>query len=244
MNLAGRTVLVTGAARRLGRAIAEDLASRGARLAVHYRHSAPEADAVVAGIRARGGTAEAFAADLADPPAAERLAASVVERLGPVDVLVNNASVYYRTPLDTLGAAEWDAVMMVNLRAPYLLAVILGRAMRERGAGKIVNLADIAAERPSPDYLPYGISKAGIVALTRGLARELAPAVQVNCIAPGPILVAIDGTPETTAAVVKRTPLGRLGAAEDIVAAVRFLLEGSDFVTGTTVVVDGGRALD
>ena len=116
--------------------------------------------------------------------------------------------------------------------------------MRDRGAGKIVNLADIAAERPYRDYLPYSISKAGIVALTRGLARELAPAVQVNCVAPGPVLEAIDATPATTAAAVRRTPLGRLGAASDVAAAVRFLIEGSDFVTGTTVVVDGGRALD
>jgi pteridine reductase len=235
---------VTGAARRLGRAIAEDLASRGARLAIHYRSSTAEADEVVAGIRARGGTAEAFAADLADPAAPERLTAAVEKRLGPVDVLVNNASVFYRTPVETLGAAEWDTVMTVNLRAPYLLAVTLGRAMRARGAGKIVSLADVAAERPHPGYLPYNVSKAGIVALTRSLARELAPEVQVNCVAPGPVLEAIDATAESTAAVLKRTPLGRLGSAADIAAAVRFLLEGSDFVTGTTVVVDGGRALD
>ena len=244
MNLAGRTALVTGAARRIGRAIAEDLARAGARIAVCHHTSVAEADAVVAGIRARGGTAEPFAADLADPHAATSLAAAVAARLGPVDVLVNNASVFYRTPVDTVGAAEWDAVMTVNLRTPFLLAVILGRAMRERGAGKIVNLADIAAERPYLDYLPYSVSKAGIVALTRGLARELAPAVQVNCVAPGPVLEAIDATPAATAAMVARTPLGRLGAASDVAAAVRFLIEGSDFVTGTTVVVDGGRALD
>jgi NAD(P)-dependent dehydrogenase (short-subunit alcohol dehydrogenase family) len=242
MNLAGRTALVTGAARRLGRAVAEDLAVAGARVAVHFHHSATDAATVVDGIRARGGSAESFAADLADPAAVTALAAAVAARLGPVDVLVNNASVYYPTPLATLGEAEWDAVMTVNLKAPYLLSLACGRSMRARGAGKIVNLADIAAERPAPDYLPYGISKAGLVALTRGLARELAPEVQVNCIAPGPMLEPIDGSP--TAAIIRRTPLGRLGAAADIVAAVRFLLEGSDFVTGTTLVVDGGRALD
>jgi NAD(P)-dependent dehydrogenase (short-subunit alcohol dehydrogenase family) len=244
MNLAGRTALVTGAARRLGRAIAEDLAARGARVAVHYGTSAREAEAVIAGIRTGGGTAEGFAADLGDAAAVERLAADVTARLGPVDVLVNNASVYFRTPLASLGAAEWDRVMAVNLKAPYLLALALGRPMRARGEGKIVNLADVAADRPYPDYLPYGISKAGIVALTRGLARELAPAVQVNCVAPGPVLEPIDGTPSANAAILRRTPLGRFGAAADVAAAVRFLIEGSDFVTGTTVVVDGGRALD
>jgi NAD(P)-dependent dehydrogenase (short-subunit alcohol dehydrogenase family) len=244
MNLAGRTALVTGAARRLGRAIAEDLAAAGARIAVHYRHSAAEAEAVVDGIRRRGGTAEGFAADLADPTAVEGLAATVVERLGPIDVLVNNASVYVRTPIDRVGAAEWDEVMNVNLKAPFLLALGLGRGMQARGAGKIVNLADIAADRPDPDYLPYGISKAGIVALTRGLAAALAPQVQVNCVAPGPVLEPIDASPATTAAILRRTPLGRFGAAADVAAAVRFLITGSDFVTGTTVVVDGGRALD
>lgn len=244
MNLAGRTALVTGAARRLGRAIAEDLAGRGARVGIHYRSSAAEAEAVVAGIRARGGTAEGFAADLGDPAAVARLAAAVSDRLGPVDVLVNNASVFFRTPIDTVGATEWQQVMAVNLTAPYLLALALGRPMQARGAGKIVNLADVAADRPSPGYLPYGVSKAGIVALTKGLARELAPAVQVNCVAPGPVLAPIDGTPSGNAAILRRTPLGRFGAAADVAAAVRFLIEGSDFVTGTTVVVDGGRALD
>ncbi|MCC6767054.1 MAG: SDR family oxidoreductase [Deltaproteobacteria bacterium] len=244
MNLAGRTALVTGAARRLGRAIAEDLADGGARVAVCHRTSTSEAEAVIAGIRAAGGTAEGFTADLADPRAVERLAADVTDRMGPVDVLVNNASVFYRTPLETLDVEAWDAVMAVNLKAPYLLSLLLGRAMRARGTGKIVNLADIAAERPYPGYLPYSVSKAGIVALTRALALDLAPAVQVNCVAPGPVLEAIDGTPAATAAIVRRTPLGRLGDARDVAAAVRFLVAGSDFVTGTTVVVDGGRTLD
>jgi NAD(P)-dependent dehydrogenase (short-subunit alcohol dehydrogenase family) len=244
MKLAGRTALVTGAARRVGRAIAEDLAAGGARVAVHYRSSPAAAETVIAGIRQRGGTAEGFAADLADPAASERLASAVVDRLGPVDILVNNAAVFFRTPIDLVGEAEWDEVMTVNLKAPYLLSLALGRAMRARGAGKIVNLADIAAERPYDDYLPYSVSKAGIVALTRGLARALAPHVQVNCVAPGPVLEPLDETPATRAAILRRTPLGRFGAAEDVAAAVRFLIAGSDFVTGTTIVVDGGRALD
>ena len=244
MNLAGRTALVTGAARRLGRAIAEDLASRGARIAVHHRRSVAEADEVVAGIRARGGTAERFAADLADPRTVAPLVAAVEGRLGPIDVLVNNASVFYRTPFETVGEAEWDDVLTVNLKVPYLLALAVGRGMQARGTGKIVNLTDAAADPPTPSYLPYGVAKAGLAALTRGLARALAPAVQVNSVAPGPVLEPIDATPESVAAIVRRTPLGRFGSAADVAAAVRFLIEGSDFVTGTTIVVDGGRALD
>ena len=244
MSPAGRIALVTGAARRLGRAIAEDLAARGAQVAVHYRGSSAEAADVVAGIRARGGRAEAFAADLADGDAVDALAAAVTEHFGRVDILVNNASLYFRTPLATLDAAVWDRVLRVNLTAPYRLALALGRAMRARGAGKIVNLTDVAAERAAHDYLPYAVSKAGLAALTRNLARELAPEVQVNAVAPGPVLEPIDATPTATAAILARTPLGRFGSAADVAAAVRFLIEGGDFVTGTTVVVDGGRALD
>jgi pteridine reductase len=242
MRLAGRTALVTGAARRLGRAVAKDLARAGARVAVHFHHSADEAAAVVDAIRAHGGTAETFAADLADAAAVARLPADVESALGPVDVLVNNASVFYRTPVATLDADTWDAVMAVNLKAPYLLALTVGRAMHARGAGKIINLTDAVADPPAADYLPYGVSKAGLAALTRGLARAFAPHVQVNAVAPGPVLEPIDGS--AMDAVLRRTPLGRLGEAADVVAAVRFLLEGSDFVTGTTIVVDGGRALD
>jgi len=244
MNVAGRTALVTGAARRLGRAIAEDLASRGARVAVHYRRSVADAEDVVAAIGARGGVAERFAADLADPRTVAPLVAAVEGRLGPIDVLVNNASVFYSTPFETVGEAEWDDVLTVNLKVPYLLSLAVGRGMQARGAGKIVNLTDVAADRPAPDYLPYGVAKAGLAALTRGLARALAPAVQVNSVAPGPVLEPIDATPQSIAAIVRRTPLGRFGSAADVAAAVRFLIEDGDFVTGTTIVVDGGRALD
>ena len=242
MTLDGRVALVTGAARRLGRAIAGALAARGARVAVHYHRSGGEAEELVAAIRQADGTAEAFAADLALPAAVEDLAAAVTERLGPVDVLVNNASVFYPTPLATVGEGEWDDTMGVNLKAPYLLSLRLGRAMRTRGAGKIVSLADIAAFRPFRDYLPYSVSKAGLVALTEGLARLLAPEVQVNCIAPGPILPPEEWGEAERARVVARTPLARFGAPADVVAAVLYLVE-SDFVTGTTLVVDGGRAL-
>jgi pteridine reductase len=243
MDLSGRTALVTGGARRIGRAITMALAARGARVAVHYGSSVADADRVVAEVRTGGGVAEAFAADLADARAVLGLATDVTARLGPVDVLINNASVFYRTPLADLGEPEWDDNLDVNLKAPYLLSLCLGRAMRERGAGKIVNLGDAGAERPYRDYLPYCVSKAAIATLTRGLAKLLAPAVQVNCIAPGPILPPAGASAEEQAKMLRRTPLGRFGGADAVVDAVLYLL-ASDFVTGTTIAVDGGRSLE
>jgi pteridine reductase len=233
---------VTGAARRVGRVIAARLATQGARVAVHYGRAADDAVTLVAEVRAAGGTAEAFAADLADSAAVAALADRVEARLGPVDVLVNNASVFYPTPLDSLGEHEWDDTLAVNLKAPYLLSLRLGRAMRARGAGKIVNIGDAGVTRPYRDHLPYCVSKAGVVALTQGMARTLAPAVQVNCVAPGPILPPSGASAEEAARIVARTPLGRFGGADAVAAAVLFLID-DDFVTGTTIVVDGGRSL-
>ncbi len=243
MNLDGRVALVTGAGRRLGRAIAEGLAARGARVAVHYGRSADEAAAVVAGIRARGGDAAAFAADLASTAEVERLADAASAHFGAVDVLVNSASVFYRTPIESVGLDEWRENLAVNLTAPYVLSLRLGRAMRARGAGKIINIGDGDGERPYRDFVPYSVSKAALVALTRGLAKALAPEVQVNCVAPGPILMPEGSSEEERACALSRTPLRRFGDPQDIVAAVLFLIEQGDFITGATLPVDGGRGI-
>lgn len=242
MDLSGRTALVTGAAHRIGRAIATGLAGRGARVAVHYGRSGDAAATLVTELRAAGATADAFDADLADRRAVAALAERVEASLGPVDVLVNNAAIFAPTPLAALGEREWDENLAINLTAPYLLSLRLGRGMRGRGAGKIVNLGDAGASRSYRDHLPYCVSKAGIVALTHGLARALAPAVQVNCVAPGPILPAAGTSAADEARLLARTPLGRYGGADAIAAAVLYLVD-NDFVTGTTLVVDGGRSL-
>ena len=242
MDLSGRTALVTGAAQRVGRTIAMRLAERGARVAVHYGRSAAAATALVTALRAAGGAAEAFAAELADADAVTALGERVATQLGPVDVLVNNAAIYERTPLAELDARAWDRHLAVNLTAPYLLSLHLGRPMRERGAGKIVNIGDAGAMRPYRGYLPYAVSKAGVIALTQGLAKELAPAVQVNCVAPGPILPPSGASAEDEARILAHTPLGRFGGPDAVAEAVLYLID-ADFVTGTTIIVDGGWGL-
>jgi pteridine reductase len=158
-------------------------------------------------------------------------------------VLVNSASNYLRVALDDLDERAWDQSLDVNLKAPYLLSVALGRAMRVQRGGCIVNVVDWAAERPYRHYLPYIVSKAGLVGLTRALARELAPNVRVNAVAPGPVLLPADMSETETAAVVRATPLGRIGRPEDVAACVAFLVADAPFTTGAVFHVDGGRAI-
>ena len=243
MRLAGRWALVTGAARRVGRAIALELGARGAHVVVHHHTSTAEAAATVAELERRGVRALALAADLARSEAVAALAAEAEARTGGIAVLVNSASNYLRTPFDGLTEAAWDASLDVNLKAPFLLAWHLGRAMRARGEGAIVNVADWAGERPYPHYLPYCVSKGGLVSLTRGLARELAPSVRVNAVAPGPVLLPEDFGPEQAEAVRRATPLGRIGCPDDVARCVRFLVEEAVFSTGALVHVDGGRGI-
>jgi pteridine reductase len=240
VRLEGKVVLVTGAGRRVGRAIAEYLASDGARVAVHYHASAADATELVATI-ARGDSsrAEGFAADLRDARAAEELPARVLARMGRLDVLVNSAAVMLRQPFGEVTAEQWDEVMSINLRSAFFVSQGAAPALRA-ARGKILNISDLAALEPWPSYLPHSISKAGIEMLTRGLARILAPDVTVNAIAPGPVMLPEGWSKEATEETIRTTPVGRLGTPADVAAAVRFLLD-ADYTTGTTLVVDGGR---
>jgi pteridine reductase len=167
----------------------------------------------------------------------------VVETFGRIDILVNNAAVFPRTPWAALDEAAWDGVIDTNLKGSFLVAKAAGDRMKAQGSGKIVNIADWAGERPYRDYLPYCISKAGVIALTKALALELAPDVQVNAVAPGPVMLPDDMSAQERAAVVAATPLRRIGSPDDIANAVLFLLEGSDFITGAVLPVDGGRLI-
>ena len=239
MKLAGRAVLVTGAGRRVGRAIAVNLGAAGARVAVHYNASAEGADETARLIRAAGGEARSIRADLSRPEAPAALADEAAAMFGALDCLVNSAAVMERTPVGTVTPAAWDAMFAINLRAPFFLSQAAAPYL-ERANGAIVNIADLAAFETWPAYVPHGISKAGVVQMTRALARVLAPRVRVNAVAPGAVLLPDDWTDEDAGRLAATTPLGRIGSPDDVVAAVRYLLD-SDFITGETIIVDGGR---
>ncbi len=242
MELAGRVALVTGAGARLGQAIALGLAGAGCDVAVHYYGSRAGADETVRGIRALGRRAEALPADLREGRVAQQLAPRAAGAFGSrLDIVVNSAAVMVRQPVEAVTPESWDATLDLNLRAGFFVAqgaVPLLRAAR----GRIVNIADVAGFEPWAQYVPHCVSKAGVVMLTRALAKALAPEIAVNAVAPGPVLLPEAWDQATRDHIRDTTPLGRLGSAADVVPAVRFLLE-NDFVTGTVVVVDGGRLI-
>jgi NAD(P)-dependent dehydrogenase (short-subunit alcohol dehydrogenase family) len=231
--------LVTGGAARLGRAIALELARAGADVAIGYRTSARAARATVAELEALGARAVALRADLARPAEASALVARAARALGRLDVLVNNAAVFSRTPFARVTPAQFDHVLAVNLRGAFFCAQAAARQMGSRG-GRIVNLADVGAVRAWPAYLPYGISKAGVVMLTRGLAAALAPRIQVNAVAPGLILPPESMSPAALRRLRRRIPMGREGDPADVAAAVRFFATCPRYITGQVLFVDGG----
>jgi pteridine reductase len=240
MELRGRVALVTGAGRRLGQALARALAGRGMAVAIHHHASSSGAAELRDEIQAAGGRAACFAADLTDATAAADLPRRVAAELGGLDVLVNSAAVMHRVSFEDTTPELYDAVLDLNLRSVFFTtqgAAPLLRAAR----GKVVNLADLSGLEPWPGFAAHSVSKAGVVMLTRVLARALAPEVTVNAIAPGAVLVPEEYDAEERDRLARTTPLRRLGTPEDATAALLFLLEGGDYVTGTTLVVDGGR---
>jgi pteridine reductase len=243
MDLNGKVALVTGAGRRVGRAIALKFAERGAAVAVHYRRSRAEADAVVTEIAGKRAKAQAFRANLENVGEIETMVADVIAAFGRIDVLVNSASAFARKPFEEVTERDWDTNLDTNLKAPFFLSKFAGAAMRRQGAGKIVNLGDWAGFRPYKDYLPYSISKSGLIGLTQALAKALAPEVQVNFIALGMVMPPAGYRKEEVERLVSRTLTKKMGTPEDVARAVMFFCEGTDFATGATLTLDGGRLL-
>ena len=236
--------LVTGAARRIGAAIARVLHADGHDLALHYRGSQADAQALAAGLeQARPGSTLLLQADLAAFDRLPELVASTVGRFGRLDALVNNASAFFPTRVGETTPAQWDALFAINARAPFFLAQAAAPHLAATG-GAIVNLVDIHAERPLREHALYGASKAALLSLSQSLALELAPRVRVNAIAPGAILWPEGGKPQAAQdAILSRVPLARTGTPEEIADAVRWLLRGATYTTGQVLRLDGGRSL-
>ena len=233
--LAGRVALVTGGARRIGRAIVLMLAGEGARVAIHCNRSEREAEETA---REAGGGAMVFRADLRSVDQIRRLAGEVADSMGRIDILVNNAALFGRTPFLETTEDEWDSFHDVNAKAVFFLSQAVASSMEE---GSIIHIADTGGVHLWPGYLAYGASKAAVVALARGMAKALAPRIRVNAILPGPMMAPEAEEAESMEEAVAKTLLRREGSPEDIARAVRFLLIDGGYLTGAVIPVDGGR---
>jgi pteridine reductase len=239
-NLNGKVALVTGAAKRLGRAIALHLAREGANVVVHYHRSKPEAEEVVTQIANLGRRALCLPADLANKSDIDKLFAETKKEFGRLDILINNASNFLHADFASITEEIWDAALDVNLKAPFFCSQAAAPLLK-RTNGVIINLSDVAGFLGWTGYIPHSVSKAGVTMLTRVLAKALAPEIRVNAIAPGTITMPGD-PPELAADFIKRAPLQRTGTTEDVTSALSFLIN-SPFITGEVLLLDGGRTL-
>jgi NAD(P)-dependent dehydrogenase (short-subunit alcohol dehydrogenase family) len=239
MEIEDTDVLVTGSAVRVGRAMALRLAEEGANVAVHYRTSEEEAKDTADDVRERGGAATTVQSDLSTVKGARAAVDGAADGLGGIDVLVNSASVFNETPVEDVTEEDWNTNIDINLRAPFFAS----QRATERGAKKVINIAGVAAERPFPSFVPYSVSKAGVVSLTKGLAKALAPEVTVNAVSPGTVLSPPDRPEEEERRIAEDTPVKRVGEPGDIADTVAFVVRSSDFLNGAVIDVDGGRSL-
>lgn len=242
MKIQGRTALITGGAHRVGKAITLALARAGANVVVNYHSSDAAANETVREAQGLGVGALAVQADVGDLKEARALAEAAVDRFGAVDILVNSASIWLKTPLPLGDFSDWHRVLGVLLDGPIYLVDALAPLMLARGEGAIVNIVDLSAWKPFAGYVAHSVGKAGLLALTRQLAVELAPAVSVNAVAPGPVLPPPGSSQAEVERTAGRTLKGRWGTPDDVADAVRFLVE-ADYITGEVIVIDGGERL-
>lgn len=243
MKIKGKIILITGSADRVGRIIALTLAQHGADIVIHYHSNKDKAFSTESEIRKLGRKVLTVQGDLSKKSDWLSIKNDIMKDFGRIDVLINNAAIFYRTPFFDSREEDWDNFMNVNLKSVYLGSQIIGEVMVKQGWGKIINIADVSGETIWTGYIPYCVSKAGVIALTKGLAKVLAPNVLVNCIAPGTVLLAKDYDEDEEEKLIQRTPLRRTGSPADVANTALFLIEGSDFITGTVIKVDGGRTI-
>ncbi len=243
MDLSKKTVLITGGAIRIGRAISKELSSAGANIFCHYHSSREDAVSLQKEIQSSGGEIHIHQCDLSASGVHEELISEVIRKFGRIDILINNSAVFYKTQFGKITEKDWDTFHNLNLKSAFFLAQAAGNEMLKQHSGKIINIGDAGALSPWPSYLPYSISKAGIIAMTIGLAKALAPYIQVNCVNPGPVMIPKEMPKAERQKALDQTLLKKEGSASDIAKTVRFLLEGSDYITGAVIPVDGGRQI-
>ncbi len=243
-HLQGRWALITGAGKRVGAVIARTLHGAGANVAIHYYSSSAAADALAAELNAqRAESAISLQADLRSIDAINQLVTDMIERTSALDLLVNNASTFYPTPLGTITEEQWNDLIDANLKAPLFLSQAAYPYLRE-ARGAIINIVDIHSQRPLRDHLVYGPAKAGLAMLTRSLAKDLGPEIRVNGVSPGAVLWPEEGLPEKIQkSIIREIALKRVGAPEDIAGAVLYLARDATYVTGQVLAVDGGRSI-
>ncbi len=242
MNPKGKTALITGGAHRVGKALTMALARAGANVVINYHTSSAAAEATAAEARAMGMEALPIQADVSDLQQVEVMVEAAKNRFGSVDILVNSASHFEKTPFPTHDVSAWQRVTSILINGSFYCANQVAPLMLERGGGAIINIADLSAWEPWPGFAAHGVGKAALLALTRQLALELAPTVRVNAVAPGPVLPPPGYSEAQLARIAQRTLLNRWGTPEDVAQAVMFLVE-ADYVTGEVIVVDGGESV-
>ncbi len=243
MEILGKTALITGGAHRVGKAITLMLAQAGANVVINYHRAADEAQATLATAEALGVTALALQADVADRLAVAQMVAAITERFGGVDMIVNSASYFGRTPFPSSEPdiyERWERVTRILIDGPFFICNMLAPGMLARGGGAIVNIVDLSVEQPWPDFTAHAVGKSGLLALTRQLALELAPTIRVNAVAPGLVMPPPNVSERRQAAMAERNLLQRWGSPDDVAKAVQYLLQ-ADFVTGETLMLDGGE---
>lgn len=243
MEIKGSTAIVTGSAKRVGKAIALALAKKGANIILHYNHSEKEAKETAKLLESEGVKVFCIQADLSSVQEIEDFALKALTQAGNIDILVNAASQFRETPFGEISEADWNIHLDTNLKGIFFLSQAISKSMLKQKRGKIINIIDAHLSHPYLNFLPYLVSKSGLEGLTQCLSRELAPHIQVNAISPGPVLMQPHWSSEMIQGIIDSVPLQRIGSPEDIASGVLFCIEGTDFMTGAIIPIDGGQHL-
>jgi len=244
MTIKDKIILITGGAVRLGRAITLEMVKSGAKVYCHYNKSESEALDLVEEAKCLEGKLYLLKADFSRIDQTNSIISEIIDQQNRIDILINNAALFFQTPLGEINEDDWDKLFAINLKAPFFISQKVGLIMKEQGFGKIINIGDTSGLNPWPSYLAYSVTKSGIISMTKGLAKALAPEVLVNCINPGPVLIPEYYKEEDIKKAIDKTLIKKPGSANDIVQTVKYLIEGSDYITGSIINVDGGRNIN